>query len=121
MPRDGKKSDVKAKKKKKKNAKSAVAPRPKTHTDASVIGAVIKQPGAIGFILCPCDGHLDKRVRILGIAPSEDAKPVFPTPTTVADGSYPLTDSLTLYLHPDGRRRHASSASSPPGRRGRES
>ena len=99
IPRSGKKSDAKVGAGK--EGEAVTAPRREKQADAGVIGAVIKQPGAIGFVLCPCDGHLDKRIRILGIAPSEDAKPVFPTPSTVADGSYPLVDSLTLYLHPD--------------------
>ena len=43
---------------------------------------------------------MDKRVRILGIVATKGGKSVFPTAATIADGSYPLTDSLTLYLQP---------------------
>lgn len=75
--------------------------RHEKQTDADVIGAVIKQSKAIGFILYPCDSHLDKRIRILRIAKDKNSKPVLPTTESLADGSYPLADTLTLYLHPD--------------------
>jgi hypothetical protein len=69
-------------------------------TDEQVVAALIKRPNSIGFLRYPSYGQLDKRVRVLGIIPSKGAKPVFPTTATIADGSYPLTDSLTLYLQP---------------------
>ena len=70
-------------------------------TDAGVVAVVIKRSDAIGFVFYPCDEHLDKRVRVLGIVSSKGEPPVHPSPSTVADGSYPFVDSLTLYLHPD--------------------
>ena len=80
-------------------APSASAPAQK-ETDEQVVAALIKRPSAIGFLRYPPGGQLDKRVRILGIVTTNGAKAVFPTAATVADGSYPLTDSLTLYLQP---------------------
>ena len=69
-------------------------------TDGGVVAAVVKHANAIGFILYNCDGRLDKRVRILGIAKTKDLPGVLPSVATVADGSYPLVDTLTLHLHP---------------------
>ena len=68
--------------------------------DEQVVTALIKRPSAIGFLRYPPGGKLDKRVRVLGIVTTKRGKAVFPTTATVADGSYPLTDSLTLYLQP---------------------
>ena len=75
-------------------------PPAQKETDEQVVAALIERPSAIGFLRYPPGGQLDKRVRVLGIVTSKGAKPVFPTAATVADGSYPLTDSLTLYLQP---------------------
>ncbi|MDZ7616919.1 MAG: substrate-binding domain-containing protein, partial [Patescibacteria group bacterium] len=70
-------------------------------TSEEVIGAVIKQHNAIGFVRAHCQFTLDARVRALGIAKDSQSPPVLPSPNTIADGSYPATDNLTLYLHPD--------------------
>ena len=66
-----------------------------------VVGAVIANAGGIGFFQLAPDATLDKRVRLLGISPRKGDKAVTPTAETVADGSYPLTDALTLYVRPD--------------------
>ncbi|HOM18157.1 MAG TPA: substrate-binding domain-containing protein, partial [Thermoguttaceae bacterium] len=74
------------------------ADRQKFSSD-QIIGAVVKEPRAIGFCFySPNDGPLDNRVRILAIAMDNKAAPVSPTLETIADGSYPLTDTLTIYL-----------------------
>ena len=78
----------------------SAAPPAQKESDEQVVAALIKQARAIAFLRCPPGGQLDKRVRILGIIPRKGAKAVFPTAASVADGSYPLTDSLTLYLQP---------------------
>jgi ABC-type phosphate transport system substrate-binding protein len=78
---------------------SATPPAQK-ETDEQVVAALIKRPNAIGFLRYSAGAGLDKRVRVLGIVPSKGGKAVFPTAATIADGSYPLTDSLTLYLQP---------------------
>ena len=100
-PRRGKKSDAGASMSEEGDAPSRTVAAGDKQTDAGVIAAVARQPNAIGFVFYPCDGSLDKRIRILGIIPSKDALPVLPSASTVADGSYPLVDSLTLYLHAD--------------------
>jgi ABC-type phosphate transport system substrate-binding protein len=68
-----------------------------------VMGAVIKDPHAVGFFLLADAKTLDKRIRVLGIARDEHSKPVLPTPATVNDGTYPLTDRLTLFVRHDAR------------------
>ncbi len=78
----------------------SITPPAQKETDEQVIAALIKRPSAIGFLRYPPGGQLDKRVRVLGIVTTKGGKAVFPTAATVADGSYPLTDSLTLYLQP---------------------
>ncbi len=66
-----------------------------------VMGEVINKRGAIGFFQLSPDAIVDKRVHLLGIVQDSHSKPVIPTPETIAKGSYPITDRLTLYLHPD--------------------
>ena len=39
--------------------------------------------------------------RVLGIAKDKKSPPVPPTVATIADGSYPLADTITLHLHPE--------------------
>ena len=70
-------------------------------TDAEVIGEIIKQTNSIGFFLYHCEARLDKRIRILRIANDKDSQAVPPSASTIADGTYPLVDTLTLYVHPD--------------------
>ncbi len=74
--------------------------RQKLTTDG-VIGAVIGQRNAIGFFMLGYESKLDKRVRVLGLAKDESSPVVFPSARTIRDGSYPLTDTMTLYLAPD--------------------
>lgn len=68
---------------------------------AEVIGAVGKQPRSIGFFLQADEQELDRRVRLLRVAKEDRAQAVTPSVAAVSDGSYPLWDTLTLYLHPD--------------------
>ena len=68
----------------------------------AVVGAVIKDPHAIGYFRLGDARSPDKRVRVLGIA-DENSKPVRPTLATVNDGTYLLTDKLTLYVRHDAR------------------
>jgi ABC-type phosphate transport system substrate-binding protein len=76
-------------------------PQHEKKSDAEVVGAIIKQSNAIGFFLYGCEEPLDPRIRILRIAADRDSEAVPPSPSTVADGRYPLIDTLTLYLCPD--------------------
>ncbi|HET6247248.1 MAG TPA: substrate-binding domain-containing protein, partial [Tepidisphaeraceae bacterium] len=69
-------------------------------TDAAVIEALAKQPNAIGYFFYRCDQRTDKRIRILAIAKDNESPAVPLSPTTVADGAYPLSDMLRLYVHP---------------------
>ena len=78
-----------------------VHPRRERPTDAAVVEEVINQANAIGFVVYRYEENMDKRIQILGIAPTENVRPVIPSPSTVADGSYPLVDAVTLYLHPE--------------------
>ena len=80
--------------------RSAELPRSK-RTAEEVVGAVIQQRNSIGFLLCGYESKLDSRVRLLGIAKDERSAPVYPSVAAIADGSYPITDALTFYLHPD--------------------
>ena len=70
-------------------------------TDSLVISEVAKERAAIGFVAMRCEEQLDKRVRLLKIADNKDAQPVAPSLSTVANGSYPIMDTVTLYMHPD--------------------
>ncbi len=79
---------------------SADPPRYK-RTSEEVIGAVIKQRNAVDFVRAHCQFRLDARVHALGIAKDSQSPPVFLSPNTIAGGTYPVTDVLTLYLHPD--------------------
>lgn len=79
---------------------SSEPPRQK-HFAEGVLGAVAKQVGAIGFVQYGAGTILDKRVRLLKIGWSKQENPVSPTPIAIADGRYPITDRLVLYLHPD--------------------
>ena len=76
-------------------------PRHERISSTDVMACVIKQPNAIGFFLLGDEKNLDKRIRILRIAKDKDSTPVLPTAKSISDGSYPLVDTLTLYLHPD--------------------
>ena len=62
---------------------------------------VATEPNTIGILICPPEDRPDKRIRFLAIAKDKDSEPIPLTAQTIADGSYPLTDMLTLYLHPD--------------------
>ncbi len=73
--------------------------RQKRFPDA-IVGAVIEDAGAIGFFQLPPEMVLDKRVRLLQVASDEHAPAVPPSIASVADGTYPIIDRLTLYLHP---------------------
>jgi ABC-type phosphate transport system substrate-binding protein len=79
----------------------SVRDRHQKGSDAEIIAAISKHENAIGFFRYRSDKKADKRIRILGIATGKDAAPVFPSPSTLADGSYPLADTLSLYLHRD--------------------
>ena len=45
------------------------------------------------------DTELDSRVRMLRIAATADSEPVLPTVQTIRDGTYPLSDTLSIYVH----------------------
>jgi ABC-type phosphate transport system substrate-binding protein len=77
----------------------SVTTRHQRPSATEIIGAIAKQPNAIGFFLAPCEEHPDARIRILRIAIDNDSDAVPPSLSTVADGSYPLVDTLKLYLH----------------------
>jgi len=79
----------------------SATPRRQKLSAAEIVGAIAKQANAIGFFLHDPGEQLDKRVRILRIAKDKDSQAVSPSASTIADGSYPLVDTLTLYLHPD--------------------
>ena len=76
-------------------------PQRQNQSSDEVMGEVIKNRGGIGFFQLGPDMILDKRVRVLGIVQDKHDKSVTPTLESIADGSYPITDRLTLYLHPD--------------------
>ena len=80
----------------------SVRDRHQKRSDAEIIAAIAKQENTIGFFRYRLDKKIDKRIRILGIAnDNKDKSPVFPTPSALADGTYPLADTLTLHLHRD--------------------
>jgi len=79
----------------------SATPRRQKLSAAEVIGAIAKQSNAIGFFLHDPGEQLDKRVRVLRIAKDKDSEAVPPSVASVADGSYPLADTFTLYLHPN--------------------
>jgi ABC-type phosphate transport system substrate-binding protein len=78
----------------------SATPPVEMESDEQVVAALITRPSAVGFLRFPPGGQPDNRIRVVGIIPAQGAKAVFPTAAAVADGSYPLTDSLTLYLQP---------------------
>lgn len=82
------------------NGPSGESDRQKLTSD-EVITAVAKDRNGIGFLLLGYEDKLDKRVRILGIAQDAQSRSVFPSVRTLKDGSYPLWDTLSLYVHPD--------------------
>jgi ABC-type phosphate transport system substrate-binding protein len=79
----------------------SATPRRQKLTAAEVVGAIAKQANAIGFFLHDPGEKLDKRVRILRIAKDKNSPAELPTVSSVADGSYILTDTITFYLPPD--------------------
>ncbi len=79
----------------------SVTPRRQKLSSAEVIGAIAKQANAIGFFLHDPGEQLDKRVRVLRIATNKGSEAVLSSVVAIADGSYPLVDTLTLYVHPD--------------------
>jgi phosphate transport system substrate-binding protein len=79
----------------------SIRPARQKMTADEVIGSVVKNRNAIGFFMLGYENKLDKRVRVLGIAKDKRSKPVFPSAATIRDGTYPLTDTMTLHLHPD--------------------
>ena len=76
-------------------------PHGEKKSDAEVIGEITKVSNAVGFFLYCREDKVDKRIRILRIAKDEDSQAVLPSVSAVADGSYPLVDTLTLHLRPD--------------------
>ena len=62
---------------------------------------IIKKAGGIAFFQLGPDMPLDKRVRVLEITQDKRDRAVAPSRETIAEGTYPITDRLTLYLHPD--------------------
>ncbi len=66
-----------------------------------VMGAVIQDAGAIGFFMVGPETRLDDRVRLLGISKDRSGAGVRLAAETIADGTYPLADRLTIYLHPE--------------------
>ncbi len=69
---------------------------------AAVVEAVAAERQAIGFIPWhPRSDLLDKRVTIVRIVTPETSAGVLPSQETITDGSYPLFDTLTLFLPPN--------------------
>ncbi|MBN2024185.1 MAG: substrate-binding domain-containing protein, partial [Pirellulales bacterium] len=67
---------------------------------SEVTAAVIEKPHAIGFFLLGPDTILDDRIRVLAIGGDQQTA-VLPTLETIAEGTYPIIDQLTFFLHPD--------------------
>lgn len=64
-----------------------------------VVGAVAQRRNAIGFLMLGYDTQLDKRVRMMRVAATPECKPVLPAVPTIRDGTYPLSDTLSIYVH----------------------
>ena len=87
-------------------------------TNPELFESLSESSSAIGFFLLSPDSKTDKRIRKIGIASEEGANAVYPKEATVADGSYPITDSLTFYLRADATssaRKFCEFATGPPG------
>ncbi|MBN2021491.1 MAG: hypothetical protein JW809_01740, partial [Pirellulales bacterium] len=69
-------------------------------SDAAIVGAVIEKQNAIAFFLLGPNTIIDDRIRLLAIA-KRPAPAVLPTLETIAEGTYPIIDQLTFFLHPD--------------------
>jgi phosphate transport system substrate-binding protein len=65
---------------------------------ASVVLAVLKEPGAIGFTGI---GYRTDSVRAVPIAPVAGADPVEPTAPEAASGAYPLSQTLRIAVNRD--------------------
>jgi ABC-type phosphate transport system substrate-binding protein len=78
---------------------SAKPLRTKTTSDG-VIAAVAQDANAIGFFLADHREKLDERVKVLDIVPRGKKEAVAPSMENLAAGEYPLTQKLTMYLHP---------------------
>ncbi len=68
-----------------------------------VMGVVAKNTNAIAFFLYDptIARHIAPEVRVLGISATPETAPVLPTESTIADGSYPITSSVTMVVHPE--------------------
>ncbi len=82
---------------------SAKPLRMKTTSDG-VIAAVAKDENAIGFFLADHREKLDKRVKVLDLIPRGKKDAVAPSMENLVSGKYPLTQTLTMYLHPNAPR-----------------
>jgi phosphate transport system substrate-binding protein len=71
------------------------------HSTSEIVKAVMDDRGAVGFLQLGPSTVLDKRIRLLRVVQNRREAPVPPSLETIADGSYPITDQLILYLHPD--------------------
>jgi ABC-type phosphate transport system substrate-binding protein len=65
---------------------------------AEVIAEVSMDPAAIGFVDLAAVSTKDKAIKILSIGPEKT--PVQATPANIANGTYPLSQRLYLYVHP---------------------
>ena len=70
-------------------------------TSDGVIGAVAEDENAIGFFLADHREKLDKRVKVVSIVPRGKKEAVAPSMENLLAGRYPLTQTLTMYLHPN--------------------
>ncbi len=66
-------------------------------SNESVLQTVIQVPAAIGYIGL---GYVNDKIKVLGVIPLEGKHAVFPSETTVRDGSYPI--ARQLYMYTDG-------------------
>ena len=73
-------------------------------TSDGVIAAVAEDVDAIGFFLADHREKLDNRVKILEIIPRGKKVAVAASMENLVAGKYPLTQTLTMYLHPNAPR-----------------
>lgn len=66
-------------------------------SNEGVLQTVIQVPDAIGYVGM---GYINDKVKVLGIIPEEGQPAVFPSETTVREGSYPI--ARKLYMYTDG-------------------
>ena len=86
------------------NHQSTGKPCAERRPDPMVVAEVAKKQNAVGFVELRCGEQLDKRVRLLKVADGEGQRPAAPSAAAVADGSYPIVDTATLYVRPDAPR-----------------